>query len=678
MKTYRPTAILLAAGAFAVGLTHEAAAQQGPLRLQAQPPVVELQVGASAPLVVRVLDAEGQPVDMAVRLAAPRSALRVGDGRVRALEAGSFEIVASAATPPDFQGTPPTLRIPVRVAWPPVERVEVTASSARLFVGTTVEHSAEGLHADGSRRPDAEVTWSSSDPAVAAVDAHGTVSGRTQGTVTITARIAGASASTSYTVEPFPATDLVIEGGRPEARTGDVLRFTARGRGPSGAATDLPVTWAYTFVPDDSIRAPGAAAIVEDGAFVAEVPGRYTVLAISGPLTARRTVEVRGRDVVQRIEARGQGGVRHVHTSDLWVFEGVDGRDYAITGTWSAAGWAYFWDVTDPTNLVRTDSIQLDARTVNDVKVAPSGRYAALSREGASNRANGVVILDMSNPAHPTVASTFDSHGVTGGVHNMFATDDYLFALAGGDKYVIIDMRDLDSPRFVSEYNHPDSRIHDVWVHDGIAYSSEWQNGVVVVDVGNGRWGGSIESPVFVTNVPYPVGATHAAFPYFQESTGKFYLFLGDEIGGGRGAPWEGEGTDNRPYDPATGEGGVQGRMSGYLHIIDFTDPMNPVDVARYEIPEAGTHNIWVEDDVLYQAYYKGGLRVVDVSGELMGNLARQGREIAVYKPQDPAGYYANQVSVWGPQPYKGHIFFSDMNSGLWSARLVPRERPVS
>jgi hypothetical protein len=369
--------------------------------------------------------------------------------------------------------------------------------------------------------------------------------------------------------------------------------------------------------------------------------------------------------------------VSNVHTSDLWVFEGMDGRDYAITGTWGGDGWAYFWDVTDPTNPVRTDSLQIDARTVNDVKASPNGRYAALSREGASNRRNGVVILDMADPAHPVVASTFESDGVTGGVHNLFATDDYLFALADGDKYVIIDVRDPYAPKYVSEYNHPESRIHDVWVHDGIAYSSEWQNGVVVVDVGNGRWGGTIENPVFVTNVPYPVGATHAAFPYFQESTGKFYLFLGDEILTRRGLAFEGYGSDDA-YDPETGEGGVQSPSSGYIHVIDFTDPEHPIDVARYEQPEFGTHNIWVEEDKLYVAYYEGGLRIVDVSGELKGNLATQGREIAVFKPFDPFGYMANQPNVWGPQPYKGHIFFSDFNSGLWSARLLPKGRPVS
>jgi hypothetical protein len=114
------------------------------------------------------------------------------------------------------------------------------------------------------------------------------------------------------------------------------------------------------------------------------------------------------------------------------------------------------------------------------------------------------------------------------------------------------------------------------------------------------------------------------------------------------------------------------------VHIIDFTDPENPRDVARYEASEFGTHNLWVEDDVLYVAYYEGGLRVVDIEGELMGNLATQGREIAVYKAFDPQGYVANAPMAWGPQAYKGHVFFSDFNSGLWSVRVLPRERPTT
>lgn len=653
-------------------------AQAGPWTIVAEPASLELRVSESAPLEVRVLDAAGATVEMAVRFAAPRSALRVRNGTVQGLQAGEHTIIATGALPQGATGAPPTLSIPVSVSWPPVATLEVTASSDALYIGTTVTHSAIALHSDGTRRPEPSFDWRSSAPSVASVDAYGTVTAHAEGSVTIYATSETAEEQIPYEVRPFPAARLQIAGGQAEARTGDVLRFSAVGY-DSGErpVDDLPVTWAYTFTPDDSIAAPGAPAIMDQGAFVGEVPGRYTILAMSGPLTERRTVHLGPREVVQKIELQGQGQVSNVHTSDLWIFEGMDGRDYAVTGTWGASGWAYFWDVTNPSAISKTDSIQIDARTVNDVKVSPDGRYAALSREGASNRSNGVVILDMADPAHPTIASTFDSNGVTGGVHNMFATDDYLFALAGGDKYVIIDVRDPYAPKYVSEYNHPNSRIHDVWVHDGVAYSSEWQNGVVVVDVGNGRWGGSIENPTFVTNVPYPVGRTHAAFPYYQESTGKFYLFLGDEILTREGAAFEGFGG-NAPYDPETGQGGVQSPSSGYVHIIDFTDPGNPKDVARYEIPEAGTHNMWVEDDVLYQAYYEGGLRVVDVSGELMGNLAQQGREIAIFKPFDPQGFMANMPNVWGPQPYKGFVFFSDFNSGLWATKIQPRGRPIS
>jgi hypothetical protein len=669
-------ALLLSA---CLALPSVASAQESALRLVAEPEAVTLQVGTSVPIAVRVVNQAGEAVEVDLRFAAPRTVLRYRNGVLQAYRAGDFEIVATAVLPAGQTGGPAPLRIPVSITWPAVERVELNASGEGLYVGTTLTHDPAAFHGDGTKRPDLVVGWTTTNPEIASVDAYGTVTAHAEGSVSITASIDGSvAATTDYDVGPFPATALEITGGADAARTGDVLHFDAIGARPSGTIEGLPVIWAYTFVPDDSINAPGSSAIVENGDFVAEVPGRYTILAMSGPLLARRTVLVHGRDAVQEVELQGRGAVQDQHTSDLWIFEGVDGRDYAITGTWSAAGWAYFWDVTNPTNIVKTDSIQIDARTVNDVKVAPNGRYAALSREGASNRRNGVVILDMANPAHPTVASTFDSNGVTGGVHNMFATDDYLFALAGGDKFVIIDVRNPYDPSFVSEYNHPNSRVHDVWVHDGLAYSSEWQTGVVVVDVGNGKWGGSIENPVLVTAVPYPVGATHAAFPYLQESTGKFYLFLGDEISGGRGRTWSGSGTDNQPYDPETGTGGVQGRMDGYLHIIDFTDPENPIDVARYEVPEAGTHNTWVEDDLLYQAYYKGGLRVVDVSGELMGDLFAQGREVAVYKPQDPDGYYKNQVSVWGPQPYKGHVFFSDMNSGLWAVKVQPRSRPIS
>jgi hypothetical protein len=200
--------------------------------------------------------------------------------------------------------------------------------------------------------------------------------------------------------------------------------------------------------------------------------------------------------------------------------------------------------------------------------------------------------------------------------------------------------------------------------------------GTVVVDVGNGKYGGSIEKPKLITT--YNVNSGHEIFPYFQKSTGKVYLFIGDEEMSRTGRVWEGTNYNVELRSP-TGpvRGGIAQTSGGYTHIIDFTDPLNPLPVGRYHLEDYGSHDIIVEDDVLYQAYYDGGVRVVDVSGELMGNLYDQGREIAVFKPYDPKGFTANAPFVMNAMPWKGHVLFTDFNSGLWAGKLEPRPRVV-
>ncbi|MEQ9400740.1 MAG: Ig-like domain-containing protein [Longimicrobiales bacterium] len=675
----RPTLLALAAllGTALAPLPRGAAAQDV-ARIQAEPARVTLAAGASASFAVRAYDAAGRLVDVPLRMAGPRQGLRLSDGTVTGLEAGEYEIFVSSIAGPE--GEPVVLRIPVTVTWPAVAEVSVSPGPGSLVTGARLRHRADARHADGSERPNPEAAWTSSDPAVATVDAFGNVRGVAPGSVTITASVDGVRGSVTHRVAESPVVAVRLDGGRQEVRTGDVQSFTATPVDAAGRPVPhAPVSWSYVYQPDDSIVAPAGPAQILDGRMVADVPGVYTAVAATGGASAEFSFRVVPRDAVRSVEVVGQGREARVFSTDFWIWEGVDGRDYAMTGSKYGDGITMVWDVTDPANIVKTDSILVDARTTNDVKVSPDGRYGAISREGASSRRNGVVILDLADPAHPRIASTFEGNGVTGGVHNMFATDDHLFVLAGGDKYVILDVRDLENPRYVSEYNHPDSRVHDVWVHDGLAYSAEWGTGVVVVDVGNGRWGGSIENPVFVTSFPLTTGSTHAVFPYFQESTGRMLLIVGDERVQRQGLAWEGSGPDHRiQYDPVTGKGGYPRATSGYIQIVDFSDPMEPVQLARYEVSEYGTHNMWVEDDILYQAYYEGGVRMVDISGDLMGNLYTQGREMAVFKAHDPVGYIPNSPGAWSVMPYKGNIFFSDINSGMWAVRMAPTERPIS
>lgn len=63
--------------------------------------------------------------------------------------------------------------------------------------------------------------------------------------------------------------------------------------------------------------------------------------------------------------------------------------------------------------------MSVNARVINDVSTTADGRVGVLTREGASNRRNGIVFLDTSEPSHPRVVSEF-TDTVTGGVHSAF------------------------------------------------------------------------------------------------------------------------------------------------------------------------------------------------------------------------------------------------------------------
>ena len=198
-------------------------------------------------------------------------------------------------------------------------------------------------------------------------------------------------------------------------------------------------------------------------------------------------VKVVPRNVKRRIEVVGHGTVTDHHTSDLWVWAGVGkhkGKDFAVTGTHSADGEAYFWDITDPSKMTIIDTIKVDARTVNDVKISEDGRVGIISREGASNRKNGLVILDVTDPYNVTITKMYDDD-LTGGVHNVFIYQDHVYALSAGTRYDIINISDPANPFRVSSYelDTPGHSIHDVWVENGIAYSSNWADGVHIVDV---------------------------------------------------------------------------------------------------------------------------------------------------------------------------------------------------
>ena len=631
--------------------------QEGNYSVRVEPESLTLGVGESKTLKAEILDAGGRPVKAPVFFfsRSRRDVSVAPSGKVTGRKGGEYTVIARAVLP---GGKRAQAEVKVTVAFPKAEKIELGYDGDTLFADSTVKCVARVLDKAGTERSDLKAKVSVSDESVASIDEFGFLSAHKAGKVTIKAESEGLEVTREMTVKANPVASIELTAEKADVRTGDVVQldFVLKDANGDKISDAVPVTFSFTAAPDDNLGNGATGQIEQDGHFVAETPGLYTIYAQSGSAKARKVVKARQRFAKKRrIQLIGRGKVHDSHTSDLWVWEGVDGRDYAVTGTWGANGEAHFWDVTNPKEIERIATVKVDARTVNDVKVSPNGKVCVISREGASNRKNGIVLYNVVDPKNPKEITAFDEE-LTGGVHNVFVEDDYIYALSASRRYDIIDIKDIENPKKVSSYQvfKPGASIHDVWVKDGIAYSSNWRNGVHMVDVGYGIAGGSPENPKFIASYAYPSGWNHAAFPYRSQHTGKSYVIAGDEA-----FPY-GLNVRGRPTYPR-----------GWLHFIDFSDLKKPKEVARYQVPEAGTHNFWVEDDILYCAYYNGGLRVIDISGDLMGDLYRQGREMAFYLPTDPEGFVANAPMVWGPQPHKGHIFFSDWNTGLWAVKMV-------
>ncbi len=637
---------------------------QDNVSIKIEPSDLKLQVGEEVQLKGSAVSEDGTVLsDSLLFFSRARRSVAVSrDGLLKAMEPGSYSVIAMYV---NNENERVMESFPVEVIFPPIEEVTFLNLPGKMYLNTHLNIETEVVDAAGLVRENPEIAFSVNN-GNAAVDRFGLLEAKKTGKVTVSAMVEDVETKKSIEVIPNPAASIEIGNEQTQVRTGDVIHVNARVfDNRQRELTDVPVSYAFTARPDDNLGNAAPAQVEQDGRFVANKPGYYTLIAKTGNQISRQTVRVEPRNVEKRLEVVGHGPVLDVHTSDLWIWEGVDGRDYAITGTWGANGAAYFWDVTDPSNMAIIDTVVVDARTVNDVKISEDGTLAVITREGASDRRNGLVILDVRDPRNVSIISEYDE-GLTGGVHNVFIYEDHVYAVNNGRRYDIINIEDPANPKTVSrfELDTPGHSIHDVWVENGIAYSSNWSDGIVVVDVGSNRdaetpeghkFGvGSPENPVQLGQYAYPNGWNHAAFPFKSRSTGDFYVIGGDE------AFPQGLPSRNNPVKPA-----------GWMHFVKFDGWDNPKEVARYAIPEAGTHNMWVKGDTLYVAYYNAGLRIVDISGDLMGNLYEQGREIARFEPNHPDALIPNTPFTWGPQPYKGHIFVSDWNSGLWAFKLV-------
>jgi hypothetical protein len=107
----------------------------------------------------------------------------------------------------------------------------------------------------------------------------------------------------------------------------------------------------------------------------------------------------------------------------------------------------------------------------------------------------------------------------------------------------------------------------------------------------------------------------------------------------------------------------------GIMHVVDVRNLAEPREVATFALPVETPHNFWLDESraILYMAWYQNGVRALDVSGELLGELDRQAREYAGLLYDGGAGICPGIQATcsWAPQLHRGLLYVSDMNGGL-------------
>jgi len=278
-------------------------------------------------------------------------------------------------------------KLVVNVPFPPIDHIVFNQTPSKLYTETSTSFSVEVIDEAGLTRENADVKLKSSNTAVADFDIFGNLETKRTGRVTVSATAEGITEQFNVRVVKNPVRSVTLSAEKDEIRTGDVLHFDAQALNRSGRSIeDAPVSFTYSGEADyGEFGLPAAGLVTEDGRFVAETAGIYTVTAFSGGYSDQKTVRVVPRDVKQNVKLVGHGLISDVLTGDLWVWAGVgkhEGKDFAVTGTWGSNGEAYFWDVTNPDSMLIIDTVTVDARTVNDVKISEDGRVGVITREG--------------------------------------------------------------------------------------------------------------------------------------------------------------------------------------------------------------------------------------------------------------------------------------------------------
>lgn len=363
------------------------------------------------------------------------------------------------------------------------------------------------------------------------------------------------------------------------------------------------------------------------------------------------------------LASRGLGQAITQYNAEVWVR-----GDNAYTSTWgvrngSRGNVIRTWNVAGDTPLlVNSDTIP-GVGTTGDLQTSDDGRWLVVATEPSPE--GSIVIFDLADAANPVFRTRYQSASIQAGVHTaeIARVGGRLYAFmsvpGGPSRLVVADITDPGNIVEVLSRPMGSPVIHDVFVRDGILFTALWDAGMTIWDIGGGGRGGTVANPVQLSSIRTVGGNAHNIAWFHDPADGsRRYAFVGEE-------------------GPAT----LFSSSSGSIHVVDVSNLTSPREVAFYQVPGAGTHNFSLDEarGVLYAAFYNGGVRALDIRGDLSSctstqqsadgrcDLDRMERDLAAGLARDGA------VFVWGVHYLNDALYASDMLNGLWKLEAVIR-----